>query len=456
MRPPAPPHDAAEGVPAELEIEEGDPGEQDGILAPSAFAGSALRIGYHGTDSGAALNIMTNGFRPSADGMLGAGVYWSDDVDKAKAYTHDGSILRVQVKVGKVKRIDRQGHPLQKTWHLTHHTAWLPAQAHLPAADRMVPSGLSENCTHDPSRLRVVGLSTDSGETWKAMQIGAELEPLEPEPEPEPEREPCHCPSCGGVCSCSLQSLSQSHVRRACGSVAALGGVVLIFIGSARVRVDADIQCQNVAGWVDSQGDDCSFYEREKERGDSVCYVTEPLYEAGYKCCVCAFSRSGTYYEGGICPGDPRWVNGSSTLACGPFWSSFRAGAFCVWLGVACIIFGITLGSGRILSGNRGNDTHALVVAAYGVPITLGITMFLYAISAFEPQEMRGEEMAGMVILCLFICSAPFVVPELKKVWAQLSVENWFENIAACVVYVGLYCWAVMWVFFDLGRAEED
>ena len=55
-----------EGDPAaaELDIEEGNPSEQDGILAQPVFAGSTYRIGYHGTNSSAALSIITDGFRP--------------------------------------------------------------------------------------------------------------------------------------------------------------------------------------------------------------------------------------------------------------------------------------------------------------------------------------------------------------------------------------------------------
>ena len=55
------------------------------MLEQPTFAGSGIRVGYHGTDSAAALSIMTSGFRCSADGMLGAGVYWSDDVAKTRA-----------------------------------------------------------------------------------------------------------------------------------------------------------------------------------------------------------------------------------------------------------------------------------------------------------------------------------------------------------------------------------
>jgi hypothetical protein len=121
--------------------------------------------GYHGTDPDSARSIIANGFRASTDGMLGAGVYWSDQDSKAKAY--GTAILRLRVRPGKVKRVDRQGHPLQKTWQQTHDTAWVPAGC------GMVPSELSENCTKDPSRISVVAVSFDGGTRWQAINNGS-------------------------------------------------------------------------------------------------------------------------------------------------------------------------------------------------------------------------------------------------------------------------------------------
>ena len=45
--------------------------------------------GYHGTTAYAAAQIITSGFRPSRGGMLGPGVYWSDDVKKTRPYVKD-------------------------------------------------------------------------------------------------------------------------------------------------------------------------------------------------------------------------------------------------------------------------------------------------------------------------------------------------------------------------------
>ncbi|KAJ1105686.1 hypothetical protein NDU88_003091 [Pleurodeles waltl] len=111
---------------------------------------------YHGTSVNAAFSIIRNGFKPSKDGMLGPGVYVSRDIRKAQGYPanippHERVILKVKVRVGKVKKIDRQGHPLQRTWHLYgYDTAWVPPNC------GMVPSGLQENCIWDPKRIKIL------------------------------------------------------------------------------------------------------------------------------------------------------------------------------------------------------------------------------------------------------------------------------------------------------------
>jgi len=77
---------------------------------------------YHGTTREAAEKIKVSGFKQSSQGMLGPGVYLSRDLQKASRYPLDlpenqRVVLRVKVNVGKVIKIDRQGHPKQKTWH---------------------------------------------------------------------------------------------------------------------------------------------------------------------------------------------------------------------------------------------------------------------------------------------------------------------------------------------------
>ncbi|CAJ1397677.1 unnamed protein product [Effrenium voratum] len=105
---------------------------------------------YHGTSRTAAAQIELHGFCPSSDGMLGAGVYLSRNLNKARNY--GPVILECKVLVGKVARIDRQGHPLQKTWHdAGFDTAWVP-----PGCG-MVASGLEEDCVYEPARIQVLG-----------------------------------------------------------------------------------------------------------------------------------------------------------------------------------------------------------------------------------------------------------------------------------------------------------
>ncbi|KAJ8254648.1 hypothetical protein GJAV_G00195470 [Gymnothorax javanicus] len=111
---------------------------------------------YHGTSKEAARQIKASGFRQSRDGMLGRGVYVSRDVQKASKYPLDipaseRVVLKLKVSVGSVKKIDYQGHPLQKTWHKHgYDTAWVPPNC------GMVPSGQEEDCVWDPNRITII------------------------------------------------------------------------------------------------------------------------------------------------------------------------------------------------------------------------------------------------------------------------------------------------------------
>uniref|UniRef100_A0A8C6UFQ8 Grass carp reovirus (GCRV)-induced gene 2e n=1 Tax=Neogobius melanostomus TaxID=47308 RepID=A0A8C6UFQ8_9GOBI len=111
---------------------------------------------YHGTSSRNAELVKRSGFQQSTDGMLGRGVYLSRDPQKASCYPlnhpeKDKDIIQVQVNVGRVKRINYQRHPLQKTWHdHGYYTAWVPPNC------GMVPSGLEEDCVWDPRRIKVL------------------------------------------------------------------------------------------------------------------------------------------------------------------------------------------------------------------------------------------------------------------------------------------------------------
>ncbi|XP_053537435.1 grass carp reovirus (GCRV)-induced gene 2q [Ictalurus punctatus] len=120
------------------------------------YPGHRFFVLYHGTTLKNAQKIQVEGFVPSFDGMLGRGVYLSRDFKKAARYPLQGRsqslvVIMVNVRVGKVKRIDYQGHPLQKTWHQHgYDTAWVPPNC------GMVASGLEEDCVYDPSRIEVL------------------------------------------------------------------------------------------------------------------------------------------------------------------------------------------------------------------------------------------------------------------------------------------------------------
>uniref|UniRef100_A0A3B4B053 PARP catalytic domain-containing protein n=1 Tax=Periophthalmus magnuspinnatus TaxID=409849 RepID=A0A3B4B053_9GOBI len=113
---------------------------------------------YHGTSSRNAQSILKSGFKQSAGGMLGPGVYLSRDLQKASRYPmkhpeYDKVVLRVLVNVGKVIAINRQDHPQQKTWHqYGFDTAWVPPNC------GMVKSGLEEDCVWDPRRITVLDM----------------------------------------------------------------------------------------------------------------------------------------------------------------------------------------------------------------------------------------------------------------------------------------------------------
>uniref|UniRef100_A0A672LSS5 Grass carp reovirus (GCRV)-induced gene 2l n=1 Tax=Sinocyclocheilus grahami TaxID=75366 RepID=A0A672LSS5_SINGR len=126
---------------------------------------------YHGTSRENAEKIKVSGFKQSSAGMLGPGVYLSRDLQKASRYPLDlpenqRVIVRVKVNVGRVKKIDCQRHPLQKTWHdHGYDTAWCPPNC------GMVPSGLEEDCVWDPRRITVIDLISPMQEEQSSCRI---------------------------------------------------------------------------------------------------------------------------------------------------------------------------------------------------------------------------------------------------------------------------------------------
>ncbi|KAM4745228.1 uncharacterized protein FYW61_011406 [Anableps anableps] len=116
---------------------------------------------YHGTTVASARLILANGFQQSTKGMLGKGVYVSRDRKKAERYPlhinpSDRVVFKLQVRVGRVKRIDKDNHPMQYTWSTQgYDTAWVPPNCGMKA----VPSGLEEDCVFDPTRIKVVDIA---------------------------------------------------------------------------------------------------------------------------------------------------------------------------------------------------------------------------------------------------------------------------------------------------------
>ena len=81
--------------------------------------------------------------------MLGAGIYVSRSIEKAAAY--GDTVLKLLVYPGHTCKINRQGHPLQKTWHGDYSSAWVPPDC------GMVDSGLEENFIKSTDQIKVVG-----------------------------------------------------------------------------------------------------------------------------------------------------------------------------------------------------------------------------------------------------------------------------------------------------------
>ncbi|TNN42823.1 hypothetical protein EYF80_046992 [Liparis tanakae] len=122
---------------------------------------SGLYAMYHGTSVANARLIIASGFRQSPGGMLGKGVYVTRDKKKAERYplknaSSDRVVLELRVHVGRVKRIDKDNHPMQYTWSAQgYDTAWVPPKCGMAA----VPSGLEEDCVFDPKNVKVVGIA---------------------------------------------------------------------------------------------------------------------------------------------------------------------------------------------------------------------------------------------------------------------------------------------------------
>lgn len=116
---------------------------------------------FHGAHLTNAMAIINNGFVPSTKGMLGPGVYVSRNIDKAKCYPlntdkKDKVVFKLRVRVGKVKKIDCDNHPLQISWHSNgYDCAWVPPNSKIST----IKSGREEDCVWDPSRITVIDVA---------------------------------------------------------------------------------------------------------------------------------------------------------------------------------------------------------------------------------------------------------------------------------------------------------
>ncbi|XP_066566612.1 GCRV-induced gene 2p [Amia ocellicauda] len=158
---------------------------------------------YHGTTVAQAQSIIQSGFQQSADGMLGAGVYVSRDQKKAKRYPlnappADRVVLKLSVDTGKVKRIDTDNHPLQKTWHSQgYDTAWVPPNCGMKA----VPSGLEEDCVWDPQRVQVVDIALADSTVLPQLKA---LVAAQPKSKSRAQNGPANCLLCKRASSVHL------------------------------------------------------------------------------------------------------------------------------------------------------------------------------------------------------------------------------------------------------------
>ena len=116
---------------------------------PSGFVDRILLM-YHGTDPKNIDSILSTGFHHSDDGMLGKGIYVSEDINKTFRY---GPVtFKLAVYMGKTRKITSQGQSDRTTWQSQANSAWVPAGC------GMVDSGRSENCVRHTKQIRILGI----------------------------------------------------------------------------------------------------------------------------------------------------------------------------------------------------------------------------------------------------------------------------------------------------------
>ncbi|XP_028974118.2 uncharacterized protein LOC105021057 [Esox lucius] len=143
---------------------------------------NSIFVMFHGTTKEAAEEIKMKGFKTSGEDIntLGAGVYVTRDIVKACKYPLDvrpsqRRVLKLRVHVGRVLKIDKHDHDMQKTWHTKHgyDTAWVP-----PDVD-MAESNDLESCVYDPKKISVMEVMKVKEKTiskYRHLQSGLSAE----------------------------------------------------------------------------------------------------------------------------------------------------------------------------------------------------------------------------------------------------------------------------------------
>jgi hypothetical protein len=131
---------------------------------------------YHGTSIEAALQIQESGFRPSASGCLGPGVYYAATLEKALVYAKRNSRQPGQVKGGVILKLKiDEGKMMHYTTSTANTSSWVQEGYDSARADDGVFSGrarepLEEFCVKDPKRITIVG--AELGDTKAAEAKG--------------------------------------------------------------------------------------------------------------------------------------------------------------------------------------------------------------------------------------------------------------------------------------------
>jgi len=112
---------------------------------------------YHGTSLYNAILIQDQGFKidmagSNAGTLLGNAVYLASDLQQSLYYarmSYVGIVLKLQVNMGRIRKIFR-GDPLLTTWmYHGYDTAWCPAGVY---------KDMEENAIADPSRIKIVDM----------------------------------------------------------------------------------------------------------------------------------------------------------------------------------------------------------------------------------------------------------------------------------------------------------